>query len=74
MVKKIENQGYTALIESNENIFLKKENNLFFMKSNQDEILPIITPNLLINQFLVTNETLYIYNSETLQQFQLKTN
>jgi hypothetical protein len=44
------------------------------MKSNQDEILPIITPNLLINQFLVTNETLYIYNSETLQQFQLKTN
>ena len=74
MVKKIENQGYTALIESNENIFLKKENNLFFMKSNQDEILPIITPNLLINQFFVTNETLYIYNSETLQQFQLKTN
>ena len=74
MVKKIENQGYTALIESNENIFLKKENKLFFMKSNQDEILPIITPNLLINQFLVTNETLYIYNSETLQQFQLKTN
>ena len=74
MVKKIENQGYTALIESNENIFLKKENKLFFMKSNQDEILPIITPNLLINQFLVTNETLYIYDDEFLHEYQLLTN
>ena len=70
--KKVKNNGYTSLVESNESIFLKKENTLFFMKSNQDEILPIIIPNLLINQFLVTNETLYIYNSETLQQFQLK--
>jgi len=72
--KKVKNNGYTSLVESNESIFLKKENTLFFMKSNQDEILPIIIPNLLINQFLVTNETLYIYNSETLQQFQIKTN
>ena len=58
--KKVKNNGYTSLVESNESIFLKKENTLFFMKSNQDEILPIIIPNLLINQFLVTNETLYI--------------
>jgi len=28
---------------------------------------------LLINQFLVTNETLYIYADEMLHQFQLKT-
>jgi len=45
---------------------------LFFMRRNQDKISSINTPNLLINQFFVTNETLYIYNSETLQQFQLK--
>ena len=74
LLKKVKNNGYTALVESNENIILKKDHALFFMKRNKDEILPIITPNLLINQFFVTNETLYIYNSEILQQFQLKIN
>ena len=74
LVKKVKNNGYTALVESNENIILKKDDALFFIKKNKDEILPIITPNLLINQFFVTNETLYIYNSEILQQFQLKIN
>ena len=72
LVKKIKNHGYTAIDESNENIILKKDNVLFFMRRNQDKISSINTPNLLINQFFVTNETLYIYNSETLQQFQLK--
>ena len=72
LLKKVKNNGYTSLIESNENIILKKDNALFYMKKNKDEILPIITSNLLINQFFVTNETLYIYNSETLHEFQLK--
>ena len=74
LVKKVKNNGYTAIAESNENIILKKNNTLFFIKKDQDEISPIITPNLLINQFFVTNETLYIYNSEILQQLQLKIN
>ena len=74
LLKKVKNNGYTALVESNENIILKKYNTLFFMKKGQDKIIPIITQNLLINQFFVTNETLYIYNNETLQQFQLKIN
>lgn len=74
LVKKIPNIGYTALVESNENIILKKEDTLFFMKKNQDAVQPIMTSNLLINQFFVTNETLYIYNRENLQQYQLKIN
>ncbi|MEC3907646.1 hypothetical protein VOI54_11500 [Tamlana sp. 2201CG12-4] len=74
LIKKVENNGYTALAESNENIFFKKENSLFYLKKNSDTILPIKTPNLLINAFFVTNETLYIYNDETLQQYQLKIN
>ena len=72
LLKKVKNNGYTTIVESNSNLILKKEQALFFMKHNQEEILPIITPNLLINQFFVTNETMYIYNREILQEYQLK--
>ena len=72
LVKKFKNEGYTALAESNENIILKRENTLFYLNKNTNKLLLIKTPNLLINQFFVTNETLYIYNDETLQQLQLK--
>lgn len=74
LVKKIKNEGYTALVESNENIILKKDNSLYYLKKDSDVPYPIKIPNLLINQFFVTNETLYIYNNEILQQFQLKIN
>ena len=42
------------------------------LPKNNSEIIPITHPNLLINQFLVTNETLYIYNDEKLRRYQLK--
>ena len=74
LIKKIKNNGYTSLVESNENIIIKKDNLLFYLKKNSENSLPIKIPNLLINQFFVTNETLYIYDNETLQQFQLKIN
>ncbi|WP_298499733.1 hypothetical protein [uncultured Algibacter sp.] len=74
LVSKIKNTGYTALIESNGNIILKKENTLFYLAKNSNKITPIRSTNLLINQFFVTNETLYLYTDKTLQKFQLKTN
>ena len=74
LIQKIQNNGYTNMVESNGNIILKKDNSLFYLKKNQDQIIPIETPNLLIKQFFVTNETLYIYNTKILQQFQLKIN
>ena len=72
LVKKIKNESYTSLVESHDNILLKKETSLLYLKKNSDKPLPIEIQNLLINQFFVTNETLYIYNNETLHQFQLK--
>ncbi|WJJ98257.1 hypothetical protein [Algibacter luteus] len=74
LIQKIQNNGYTNMVESNGNIILKKDNSLFYLKKKQDQIIPIETPNLLIKQFFVTNETLYIYNTKILQQFQLKIN
>lgn len=74
LISKITNNGFTSFSENNENIILKKENNLFFLKKNTEKTVPIEMPNLLIQAFFVTNETLYIYTSEILHQFQLKTN
>ena len=71
---KVKNEGYTSMEESDENIILKKDNDLFYLKKNTNSLVPISLPNLLIKQFSLTNETLYLYNNEILKQFQLKTN
>jgi len=72
LISKIENKGYTSFATHNEKIILKSENSLFFKAKKNEKITPIQTPKLLINQFLLTNETLYIYDSETLHKYQLK--
>ncbi|KJD31938.1 hypothetical protein PK35_12380 [Tamlana nanhaiensis] len=72
LVKKINNQGYTKIAQSNENIILKKDNKLFYLEENGTFAQPIQTSTLTVKQFFVTNETLYIYNNESLQKFQLK--
>lgn len=71
---KMKNQDYTSIEIDNENIIFKKDNALFYLKKDSETIVPISLPNLLINQFYVTNETLYIYNKETLHKYQLKIN
>lgn len=72
LIRKIKNQGFTSIVIDNENIVLRKDNDLFYLRKNTEIMIPINLPNLLINQFFVTNETLYIYDNEMLQQFQLK--
>ncbi len=74
LIYKIPNNGYTSLKVSHENLFLLKENQIFFKGKNTTKIKEIKLPQLLINQFLVTNETLYIYDDEFLYQYQLITN
>ncbi|MFD1615640.1 hypothetical protein [Gelatiniphilus marinus] len=74
LIFKTANNGFSELAEHNENIILKKDNKLFYLKKNTKTLTPIKTPNLLIKQFFVTGETLYIYANETLQEFQLKIN
>ncbi len=73
MMSKMENDGYTDLIEINENIILKKKNKLFYFNGDFDNIIPLDLPELLIKAFFATDETLYIYDGEFLHQYQLKT-
>lgn len=72
LISKVKNNGYTALAEDNENIIVKGKEVLFFKIEDSENFIPIKIPKLLIKQFLLTNETLYIYDNEMLHKFQLK--
>lgn len=71
LVKKIKHDGYTSISESNNDVVLKKENHLFYLKNDSTNPIPVTIPKLLINQFSLTNGNLYIYHNEFLHQYQL---
>lgn len=72
LIHKIKNEGYTEMAFSKAHLLLKKGNTLALLPKNDTKIQAIKSINLLINQFLVTNESLYIYNDEKLSRYQLK--
>lgn len=72
LISKLPNKGYTSLVVDNENIILKTETALFYKSKKAETMSSITVPKLLINQFLLTNETLYIYDSNILHKYQLK--
>ena len=72
LLLKTNNQGFTAFAIYDEDLILKKDNSLFYLKKDTKNYIPIALPNLLINGFFATNETLYIYNLKTLFEYQLK--
>ncbi len=71
LLKKMDNDGYTQIVENNGNLILKKDNALVYLKDGTETPTTIKLPNLLINQFFVTNETLYIYDGEFLHKFKI---
>lgn len=74
LIRKIENLGFTEMAFSKGYLVLKTENKLSLLSKNDEILNDIATEDLLINQFLVTNESLYIYNDEKLRRYQLKFN
>ena len=72
LISKIPNDGFTSIAEDNGNLIVQKNNALIYLPKDSETFLPIPLKELLINQFLVTNETLYIYDSKRLHQYQLK--
>jgi len=74
LLTKIKNKGFTKLVQTNGNLILKKENQLFYLAKNTEIFTELKIPKLLIKQFFVTNETLYIYDEEFLHEYRLKFN
>jgi len=73
VVYKIKNDGYLNIKASNENLIIQNQNGLIFYNHKTKVLTPIKLPNMLISQFFVTNQILYIYNRKLLFQYQLKT-
>jgi len=69
---KTQNDAFETIAIDNENVVLKKDNTLAYLKNGSNAFIPISLPNLLINQFFVTNQTLYLYDTEILHKYQLK--
>lgn len=74
LLSKIKNTGFTKLIQTNGNLILQKENQLFYLPKDTEVFLELKIPKLLIKQFFVINETVYIYDDEFLYQYRLKIN
>lgn len=74
LISKLKNEGYTAIAQDNGNLIIQSKEKLFYNPKETPYLIPIEIPKLLINRFLLTNETLYIYDGEALHQFQLKFN
>jgi len=74
LISKTINNGFSALKENNGNLYFLKQNRLFLKAKNSSKIQTLKLPQLLIKQFFVTNETVYIYDGKFLYHYQLKTN
>ena len=72
LVSKLKNDGFTEIGFSKGPVVLKKENTLYRFNAETNRFTELKIPNLLIKQFLVTNESLYIYDDENLRRYQLK--
>ncbi|MBN4084796.1 hypothetical protein JYT89_00475 [Flavobacteriaceae bacterium AH-315-B10] len=72
LLSKIKNTGFTKLVGVNGNLILQKENQLFYLDKETEIFRELQIPKLLINQFFVMGETLYIYDNKFLYKYRLK--
>lgn len=73
-ISKIKNEGFFKIAQDNGNLIIQTSKGLLYLDKKSSQPIPIELPQLLIKQFSLTNQSLYIYADETLHQFQLKIN
>ena len=74
LITKFPNQGFTDLKLWNGILFLKKENAIYYKPKESAVFLTLGLSKILVKQFFVINQTLYIYDEEFLHQYQLLNN
>ena len=74
LIAKLPHQGYTDIKLWNGVLFLKKGNDLYYKPKNADTFLMLNLNKVLVKQFFVTNQSLYIYDEEFLHHYQLLNN
>ena len=71
LIIKIPNEGYQKISQLNENLILKKENDLYYINKETQETAKIKSPEISIKDLQLTQEFLYIYNENKLSKFKL---
>ena len=74
LILKLSHEGFTDLKLWNGILFLLKENTIYYKLKDSDSFLILNLPKVLVKQFFVTNQTLYIYDEEFLHHYQLLNN
>jgi hypothetical protein len=74
LISKLPHAGFTELKLWNGILFLKKENTIYYKLKDSVDFLILDLPKVLVKQFFVTNQTLYIYDEEFLHHYQLINN
>jgi len=72
LISKIRNKNFKSLAVNNENLIIETESGLVYKPAASNLLIPIEIGDILINQLLLTGETLYIYTHDTLHKYQLK--
>lgn len=72
LVCKIEADDYDDLTMLGDNCILQKDDNLFYASKDTQHITPIQHKDVDIEQFFVTNQTLYIYDDDYIYNFKIK--
>lgn len=74
LLSKEKNNGFDAIKTDGNTIYLKKENTILYKLGNSKSYTSFNSFELLIKQFFVTDETLYIYDGKNLYNYQLINN
>ena len=74
LISKLPNPDFTDLKLWNGILFLKKENSIYYKLKDSETFLNLNLSKVLVKQFFVTNQTLYIYDDEFLYHYQLLNN
>ena len=74
LITKLPNKGFTDLKLWNGGLFLKKGNAVYYKPKERAVFWTLDLSKILVKQFFVTNQTLYIYDEEYLHHYQLLNN
>ena len=74
LISRLPHDGFTDVKLWNGILFLKKNNSIYYKQKNSDVFVMLNLPKVLVKQFFVINQTLYIYDEEFLHHYQLINN
>ncbi len=71
VIAEINNEGFQKIVQLNENLIAKKDNELYYIDKETRDISKIKTPEITIKDLQLTQDFLYIYDGKEVHKFTL---